>query len=373
MLGRGLLAKERALERSVVAGDHREAVEAQDVAALDAPRSDGIVGAIGVDARLEPRPGIHQLGVREGPRDLAHHGAGRVQRHFVLRHAHRDRLDACRPAHVGDARPLLDQGDFLLRFHHAHAHRGLRDVDKLRARQRGLQFLHVLQVDVVKLDADRAAVLDELLHGAEVVVAPPIGVDKIVAEGPPPGLAGVDVGGDRGGALLADDEAVGPPERAEEEITVVVDVVIGGEEHVVDTALGHVLAQLGEARLHLLLGEGALNLLAVTDADQVLKFRCLRHGFHPGIVVLRHCSRERRVSSGFKATLFDHLAPLGTAGRGLHILQEADRVEDRRMDVAGRHRIADAPQRESAGGVGFDGLRRAVHERLVIHLAEVFR
>ena len=81
---------------------------------------------------------------------------------------------------------------------------GLAHVDQLRCRQRALQLAQVLDVDVVELDADTSAVLNQLLDGNEVVVPVPVGVDEVVPEGAPPGLTCVDVGRDRGLALLRD-------------------------------------------------------------------------------------------------------------------------------------------------------------------------
>lgn len=78
--------QQRALQRRVIPGNHRKAIEAQDVAPIDLASSDRVVCAVGVEAGLEPGPGVHQLGVRERAGDFAHHGLGRVQRHFVLRY-----------------------------------------------------------------------------------------------------------------------------------------------------------------------------------------------------------------------------------------------------------------------------------------------
>ena len=66
LVGRGL-GEEGALERDVVAGDHREAVERLRMSPLSIRRrGDRVVGAVGVEAGLEPGPGVHQLGVRPG-------------------------------------------------------------------------------------------------------------------------------------------------------------------------------------------------------------------------------------------------------------------------------------------------------------------
>ena len=225
VLVRALFGEERTLERRVIAGRHGKAVQAQNVAALDPARCNGIVGTIGVDAGRKPGPGIHQLHMGLAAADLAHHGLGRMQCHLVLRHAHGDCLQAGRAADVGDAGALANPGDLLVRFHHAHAHGRPAHIDQLRSGQRALQLAQVLGSDVVELDADPPAVLDQLLHGDEVVVPMPVGIGDAVAESAPPGLAAIDICGNRGLAFLRNHQAVEAPEGTVEEVAEVVDVV----------------------------------------------------------------------------------------------------------------------------------------------------
>ena len=61
----GVFAKERALQRRVVTEDHREAVETEDITRFNRLVGDRIVGAIRVDAGLEPGPGVHEFDERE--------------------------------------------------------------------------------------------------------------------------------------------------------------------------------------------------------------------------------------------------------------------------------------------------------------------
>jgi hypothetical protein len=82
-------------------------------------------------------------------------------------------------------------------------------------------------------------------HGGDgvfVIVPLPVGVDEVVTEAASPGLAGVDVRGDGGVGVLGDDQGVVPAERGEQEIAVVVDVVVAGEQHRVDAGVRHFLA-----------------------------------------------------------------------------------------------------------------------------------
>ena len=100
------------LQRLVVARDHREAVDADNVALLQFARGHRVVRAVGIETGLHPGPGIHQRGVRVAPCDLAHHRPGRCQRDLVLGHALSDRLQRRSPADVGDRGAVAD--DLLL-------------------------------------------------------------------------------------------------------------------------------------------------------------------------------------------------------------------------------------------------------------------
>ena len=233
LVGAGL-GEQRAFERGVVAGHHREAVEHHDVAALDPPRGDGVVRAVAVGAGLEPGPCVHELDMRLAAGDLAHHGLRRPERDLVLRDADGDGLHGRRPADVRDAGAFRDPGDLLRGLHHAHGHGGLAGIDQLRGRQRALQLAKVLDGQMVELDADPPTVRDERLHGGEIVVPVPVGIDEIVPEGPASRLAAVHIRRDRRLAVLRHDEAEGAAEGAIEEIAEIGDVVIGGEQAGVD-------------------------------------------------------------------------------------------------------------------------------------------
>ena len=120
----------------------------------------------------------------------------------------------------------------------------------------------------------------ELADGVEVVVLLPVGVGDVAAEGAAGRLAAVDAGRDRGGGVGGDDEAVAAAEIAVEEVGVVVDVVVGGEERGVDAGLRHVRADRVEATLHLGGGEGRDDLRAVPG--EVLKAFAGQYGaVHP--------------------------------------------------------------------------------------------
>ncbi|MNR20878.1 hypothetical protein D3C85_1377480 [compost metagenome] len=81
-----MVEEQGAFQRGVVAGDHREAVEAEDIALVDLARGHRVVRAVGVDAGLEPGPGVHQLAFGEGTRDFTDHRLSGVQSDFVFRY-----------------------------------------------------------------------------------------------------------------------------------------------------------------------------------------------------------------------------------------------------------------------------------------------
>jgi hypothetical protein len=124
-----LTDEKRPLQRGVVARDHREGVEAQDIAPLqDAPR-DRVVRAVGVDARLEPDPGVAVFGLRKAPRDLQFHSVASGHGHVDLPRAFADRVADRVAAQVRHLGPRPDQRDLGGGFVHPAQHGGLRHVD----------------------------------------------------------------------------------------------------------------------------------------------------------------------------------------------------------------------------------------------------
>ena len=94
-------------------------------------RGDRVVRTIGVDARLEPGPAVHQFGVGVALGDFPHHGVGGGQRHLVLGHAFfQGSHQGCGPdvAHLSTVGNELDLFGAL---DHAQRHAGRADIDKL--------------------------------------------------------------------------------------------------------------------------------------------------------------------------------------------------------------------------------------------------
>ena len=95
---------------------------------LDLPGGGPVVRAVGVDAGLEPDPGVADLRVGEGAGDLVHHGLGADERHLVLGDAGGDGVADGLAAQVADPGAVLDDLDFLGGLDHALAHRRLGHV-----------------------------------------------------------------------------------------------------------------------------------------------------------------------------------------------------------------------------------------------------
>ncbi|MNE19962.1 hypothetical protein D3C80_1130630 [compost metagenome] len=263
---RAMVEEQGALQRGVVASDHRETVEAKDFTLADATAGHRVVRAIGVEPGLEPGPGVHQLRIGEAPGNFTDHRLGGMQRHFILRHLLAQRLHHRRTANVGHLRTVADQRLLLSRLDHAHAHARRANVQQLGFGVAGGQLGVVLQVEVVVFDADARGQRQRLLDGNEVVVALPVGVDDVVsADRAPPGLPAIDIGADRDDFVLGDHQRIRAAERAVEEVAVVVDVVIRREDRRFNVLLGHVGPQPGVAGCIFLRRKGRLHLVAIAD------------------------------------------------------------------------------------------------------------
>ena len=164
--------------------------------------------------------------------------------------------------------------DFFGGFDEPRAHRRAGDVFESAGGQRGFDFVEVLQRQGIELDAGGDSVLQDLRDGAIEVVAPPIGVDEVVADGAPPRLAAVDIGGNGDDAIGGDGESVRAAERAIEKIGIIVDVVDRGEKRLLDSVFGHRGAQGGDATGEFAVGKSVANALAV--ANDFCVFHCRR-------------------------------------------------------------------------------------------------
>ena len=209
-----MVAKQGALQGGVVAKNHREGVEAENVAGLDPPVGHRVVGTIGVDPRLEPGPGVHQLNKGMIAGNLADHGVGRGHRHLIFGHAGLDRPGTGAPANIAGAGALLNQRDLLARLDRAHPHRGLANIDEFNSRQRRFKAAPEFKVDMVELKPQALDAAGQPANRAPEAVAAPIGIGEIVAEGAPPRLPPIDTGRYRRRVCLIDDHAIFAAKRA---------------------------------------------------------------------------------------------------------------------------------------------------------------
>ena len=161
MCVRGVAAEQRTLQRGVVAKHHREGVEREDVSGLDKFVGDRVVRAVGVDARLEPGPGVHQLDEGKALGDAADHGRCRGQRDLVLGNAGLHRLHQRAPADGAHVGALADEHMLLGGLDGAKRHGGGRAVDKLDTREMLFQQHLQIEAGLVELDAEDLARFQE--------------------------------------------------------------------------------------------------------------------------------------------------------------------------------------------------------------------
>ena len=246
-----MVAEQGPFQGRVVAEDHRERVHREDVPGLHELVGDRVVGPVGVDARLEPRPGVHELHELEAGCDLAHHGLRGRQRHLVFRHPGGYGLYAGLGPQVADAGAVPDEVVFLGGLDGPHPHGGRADVHQLHSGEGRFQGPELVHREVVELHAEARHAPGEVPNGPVVVVPAPVRVDEVVAVGAAPGLSAVYARRDGGGLVGVDDHPVLPPEEAVDPTGVVADVLVRGEEAGVDVLGRHVCPQGVLAPIHL--------------------------------------------------------------------------------------------------------------------------
>ena len=107
-----MAAEQRTFQRGVIAEHHRKGVEREDVAGLDHLVCHRVMRAIGIDARLEPGPSVHQLDKGKAVGNAAHHGRCGCQCDLVFRHAGLYRRHQRPPTNSAHIRALADQHMF---------------------------------------------------------------------------------------------------------------------------------------------------------------------------------------------------------------------------------------------------------------------
>ena len=182
----------------------------------------------------------------------------------MLWHAHGNRLDAGRAADVGDTGHLGDMRDFFGRLDHPKAHGRGANIDEFHVREFRFQQVQRVDVDMVKLDPKPLDATGQAANGMKIIVFLPVGVGDVLAtEGPAPRLAAVDACADRGGDVVIDQEAVATAEVAEQEVRVVVDAVIAGEQRRIDASFCHMAANAIKTTLHLGIRKGRHSFVAI--------------------------------------------------------------------------------------------------------------
>ena len=297
------IAKQGPFQGCIVAEDHRETVQAQDIAGLDLAVGDRVVRAVGVDAGLEPGPGIHQFDEGEGGRDLPDHGVGRCHGDLMLRHAGGHGVGTGRTTDIANPGPFTDQRVLFRRFHCPQPHCRLTDIDQFDIRHLFRQLPLKVQTDMIELDTKPADPRCQAAHRLEEVVLAPVGVGQIVTEGAPPGLPTVNPGGDRRRLVVVHDMAVFASELAIQPARIVGDVVIGGKKAGFDPEFRHLSTQTVQAALHFRFGKRRPLLFAVMPHRR--PGLIVRHRHSPPLVpAATMIWRARQKSATLRDTLF---------------------------------------------------------------------
>ena len=287
------LDEHRAFQRGVIARDHREGVQGQDIPALQLARRHRVMRAVGVDARLEPHPGVAIFGVRKALGDFQLHRVATGHGDINLARAFLHRLTDGKAADVGDIRAVADQLDFSGGFVHALLHDGHRDIDALFRLEESVQLFGLHQRQVVGLAADDLVFAGHRQDRAPVIVALPVGIGDAVAMAAPPRLGGVNAGRDGHTFAAGDNQAIGAAERAVKKARVIGDGVHRGENAGVNAMHLHDLAQTLDAGIIFRGGKGQDPVALV----ETVLLRTFRHNrpHHRGLVsVARDPERSRR-------------------------------------------------------------------------------
>ena len=148
------LEKQGALKRCVVPGYHGKGIEAQNIAAFQLSSRHRIMGAIRVDAGLEPYPGVPDftvgivLGNREFHCIAARHGDINFSCTCL------NRVPYCGAADIGNPRAAFDECNFFCRFNHSQGHDVVADVFSLKIAIERLHLLPGSQGEMITFNTD---------------------------------------------------------------------------------------------------------------------------------------------------------------------------------------------------------------------------
>mmetsp|Transcript_22532 Transcript_22532/g.36517 ORF Transcript_22532/g.36517 Transcript_22532/m.36517 type:complete len:244 (-) Transcript_22532:1323-2054(-) len=222
--------EQRPFQRRVIARDHREGVERQDIATRQHPARHRIVRAVGVDAGLKPDPGVAVLGIGKAFGNLKLHRVAPRHGHVNLAGAGPDRVTDGIAAHIRDLCTVADQGDLGFGLVHPLAHGCLIEVHGGDRFQEVLHFGLLQQGQVVTFHADHRPLACDLAHGPPKIVPLPIGIGDVVTIAAPPGLTCVDARTDGHAGLVGHNAGIRTAKGAVKKAGVVGDVVHRGED-----------------------------------------------------------------------------------------------------------------------------------------------
>ena len=129
-------------------------------------------------------------------------------------------------------------------------------------------WVHMVFLHTVEMLPPRTAACAELLNSFKEVIFLPVRINDIVAQViAAEGLPAVDIGRHGCKAILGDDQTIVTTKFTVNEITEVVNVMVGRQYHYFDIFLRHVVAQTRQPILHFAIREGRYHLFAIRDLN----------------------------------------------------------------------------------------------------------
>ena len=217
--------KHRALKRGVIARDHWEGIEAQDITALQNPPRDRVMRAIGVKPRLEPYPSVPIFGIGKAFGDFQLHRIAPCHGDINLTHPRLHGVPNGITAHIGNLRACADQLALSDRFHHALAHRSRRDIGGGFWCQELSEKRKLAQDKMIGFVTNCLALPRYMGHGAPVIVALPIGIGDPITGTAPPWLPRIDTRRDHDRLRCGHNQRIGAAKGTVEKTRVIGDIV----------------------------------------------------------------------------------------------------------------------------------------------------
>ena len=138
----------------------------------------------------------------------------------------------------------------------------------------------VLQGQVIRFNSDSFCRSRQLLHCDEKIILVPIGIHQIVvSKSLAPGLTAVDVGTDRGQALLGYDAPIISSKGGVHKICEIINTMHRSKNSRLNIQSCHLCPQRGATASHFIIAESGLGRCTIFQCERVRPFTCLAcHG-----------------------------------------------------------------------------------------------